>query len=125
MVLEGYYVKSNFFTGLPEKEDVYFYLTDGCRDSGNIARIKEVIVSIDFDKQECIVNIPNAFGKSPFIAEINVGNLYGINKLSEFMNEVKEWLGLSNKWRKIDSTGKQATFLLLRGNTCEIHQFEG
>ena len=123
--MDGYYVKPNFFSGNPQKEKVTFYLTDGGRDSGNICRIKEVFVSIDFNTKICWVVVPDAYGKSPFFAEMNVGNLYGLIKLSKFLDDVKEWLGLSNSWRKIRSDGKQLTFTLIRENEVEITVFEG
>lgn len=126
-MINGYYLNKNFFSGLPQKQDVTFYLTDGGRDSGNVSRIKNVYLSLDYDNRQVVINVDNAYGGQPFIAEINVGNPEGISSVEKFLEEdVKEWLGYKNQWRKIPCEGKQFTFIAIENNeVIDIETFEG
>ena len=111
MGLNGYYLKPNFFTGETQTNEITFYLTDGGRTGGNIMRIKDVFVSIDMDTQKAFLVVPEAYGKKPFFAEYHLqSNIGGLHKAFQ---DIKEWLGYIQQWRKVGRTDKTCTIITI------------
>lgn len=127
MAINGYYVGKSFFTGMPMPQKVTFYLTDGGRDlpHSQVMRVKDVIVSIDLDNNLGVVNVPNAYGGKPFIAELDL-ETNGLTILNEFIKrDVMEWLGLRQEWRKVGSSDKVFTFIVIQDGEMTVDYYAG
>ena len=113
MAIWGYYLKPNFFTGITQEERLFFYLTDGGRDSKHspIMRIKDVYVSINTDINKAFIVIPKAYTNSPFFAEFNLNN--SMKSLHEAFDTIFEWLGLKETWRRVGRDYKQCTVITI------------
>lgn len=108
MAINGYYIKRNFFSGEPQENPVTFYLTDGSKDTGNVANIKNIGVSFDIDNKICRIAVIGAFS-SIFNAELNLSDKNDLRQIEKFVEETKEWFGLTQQWREISPKGKSLT----------------
>ena len=123
----GYYVGKSFFSGMPMPEKVTFYLCDGGRSDPHspVMRVKDVIVSVDLDNNLGVVNVPNAYGGKPFIAELDL-ETNGFDRLNEFIKkDVTEWLGLRQEWRKVGSSDKVFTFIVIQDGEVTVDYYAG
>lgn len=126
MHLQAQYPTTNFFTGDFEMKPITFYLTDGGCDSGNICHIKDIGVTVDYDnlKAEILVIEPIVPARKFIYAEINISTRTGLDKLSEFFDDVNEWFGFRNTWRKIDATGKKLTICRIKDGVCKTETIQ-
>ena len=126
MGIKGYYLKPNFFTGETEKQEITFFLTDGGRTSeySPIMRIKNVIISIDKDNSKIFVVIPEAYG-TPFFAEININTLTGINQFGNLIDQIYEWLGYKQTWRKVGRDYKELTVIYIQNGETTLDVITG
>lgn len=126
MGIKGYYLKPNFFTGETERREVTFFLTDGGRnmETSPIMRIKNVFLSIDKDNSKIFIVIPEAYG-TPFFAEININTLTGINQFGNLINQIYEWLGYKQTWRKVGRDYKKLTIIYIQDGEITIDVIKG
>ena len=126
MGIKGYYLKPNFFTGETEKQEITFFLTDGGRTSeySPIMRTKNVILSIDKDNSKIFVVIPEAYG-TLFFAEININTLTGINQFGNLIDQIYEWLGYKQTWRKVGRDYKELTVIYIQNGETSVDVITG
>ena len=120
-MLQGYYIKPNFFTGEPCEEKVTFYLTDGSKDSGNISNIKNIGISFDLDNKICRIAVLGAYS-GIFNSELSLKSKPDLRKIQAFVQETKEWFGLINTWREISSKGKKLTIAFIEDGETTIEE---
>lgn len=124
-MITGYKLQKSFCTGTPYEDKKTFYLTDGNNEQGPVSRIKDVYVSIDRDNLNCFIVIDKAYGNAPFFAQFKLDDSYYIRKVSKFIDDIGEWLGLSQTWRKINPEGKTFHFVEIKDGNAEISIVEG
>lgn len=126
MGIKGYYLKPNFFTGETQEQEITFFLTDGGRTSeySPIMRTKNVILSIDKDNSKIFVVIPEAYGTT-FFAEININTLTGINQFGNLIDQIYEWLGYKQTWRKVGRDYKELTVIYIQNGETTIDVITG
>ena len=126
MGIKGYYLKPNFFTGETQEQEITFFLTDGGRTSeySPIMRIKNVLISIDKDNSKILVVIPEAY-RTLFFAEININTLTGINQFGNLIDQIYEWLGYKQTWRKVGRDYKELTVIYIQNGETTIDVITG
>ena len=126
MGIKGYYLKPNFFTGETQEQEITFFLTDGGRTSeySPIMRIKNVLISIDKDNSKIFVVIPEAY-RTLFFAEININTLTGINQFGNLIDQIYEWLGYKQTWRKVGRDYKELTVIYIQNGETTIDVITG
>ena len=126
MYLKAQYPTTNFFTGDFEMKPIAFYLTDVVCDTGNICHIKDIGVTIDYDnrKAEILVIEPISPSRRFIYAELNLSTKTGLDKLSEFFDDINEWFGFKNQWRKIDAKGKKLTLCKIKDGICKTETIQ-
>ena len=126
MGIKGHYLKPNFFTGETEANEITFFLTDGGKTAEHspIMRITNVYLSIDNDNQKAFLVIPKTYG-TPFFAEFNIFYPTGRNQLNKTIDEIMEWLGYKESWRKVGRDYKTLTAISITNGELTIDNIKG
>ena len=126
MGIKGHYLKPNFFTGETEVNEITFFLTDGGKTAEHspIMRISKVYLSIDNDNQKASLVILKAYG-TPFFAEFNISYPTGRNQLNRTIDEIMEWLGYKESWRKVGRDYKTLTAIYITNGELTIDKIKG